>query len=907
MSLLALGVLSASVLAGPAAGHRVYLANENHTDYGWNASTEAYDDSMLNELDYYLDRIAATAADPPAAQARFVADSWYYLYLYETRRSPQQFQRLLGAMASGHITVPLNPLVTLYGALPTEAAIRAGYYPGRIERLYGAKFVHGEEMENATIPWGMAGIWARSGAKYSWKGICGCVTSAPYADRSLELFRWQAPDGSELLTKWYRFSGDNRSWGGYAEARALLSQSGIAETIARDTDPAHQLPVSGVFGYGWDDVTSQTSQFETEVAAWNAAHPGGDQAFVSNIVDYFHDVEQNKGSLPVLRGGWGNDWDLLPATLAQRTSSLRRSVEQLRTAEADAAIVHGVGSTGFWASHQGALSAAWIDFFKYFEHTWTDGGMTIPYVVNNKIQWQQQFTQAVVEFQADAAASLSALVQVPDEDRFLVFNPLGFSRTDYADLPIDGSGPYVVTDVATGAEALNQVVTLGGKTYLRILARDIPSLGYRVYRYGPGKPTAAPDAASVVGNRIESDRYRVVLGTRGELTSAFNKSTAMEMAGGGGLNDFGSGTSAGLGEENAGPVSVTLRQEIAGPPQRRVRVTLVKDVDRIVIDDEILEHIAATSSYDYHVNLTSPQIRFEEVGAIARPGLATAGGDFLAGTRADHMTLNHFVSFAEGGAAITLSNWDAFAMRVGHSTETTFDLSTPEVSILALGNLAYGGITDQGGDSYFEQRFALQGGAGPVTNSQAMQMSLAHQNPLQAIALPRNQSGPLVAPIASFLSVDAPNVVVTAFKPADEGNRGWVVRLWELDGAGTQFNIDASAFSPTAAYEVSLIETDVAPVALKDGVIRATIDANQIKAYRFVSTVDATPTPAPVTPTPELIRGDLDGDGHITATDLAGLIAALFLPSPPPQADVNADGATTSCDLSELIRQIGTR
>jgi alpha-mannosidase len=398
-----------------------------------------------------------------------------------------------------------------------------------------------------------------------------------------------------------------------------------------------------------------------------------------------------------------------------------------------------------------------------------------------------------------------------------------------------------------------------------------------------------------------------VLGTRGELTGAFDKIASMEMAGSGGLNDFGSGISAGLGVDNVGPVSVTLRQEIAGPPVRRVRVTLVRDVDRILIDDEILEHITSTSGYGYRINLTSPQVQFEEVGAMARPGLAREGGDFLAGTRADYMTLNHFVTFREAGAGITLSNWDAFAMRVGNSTQTTFDLKTPEVSVLALGNLAYGSTTDQGGDSYLQQRFALQGESGPLHNSQAMQISLAHQNPLQAIPVPHNQLGPLAAPTASFLSVDAPNVAVTALKPAEEGDRGWVVRLWELDGVGTHFNIDVSAFGPTAAYEVSLIETDVAPAALTGGVIQGSIEPNQIKAYRFDRTSDATPSPSQATPTPGPLRGDLDGDGHITAADLAGLIAALFLPSPPFQSDVNADGATTSCDLSELIRQIGTR
>src|SRR5262249_20949707 len=112
------------------------------------------DAAMLGELDYYLGRIAATAGNPPAEQSRFNCDNWYYVYLYEKNRSPAEYQTLISRMLDGHITAPLNPFVELYGGMPTEAAIRAGYYPGKLERLYGTQFLLAQEMETATIPWG---------------------------------------------------------------------------------------------------------------------------------------------------------------------------------------------------------------------------------------------------------------------------------------------------------------------------------------------------------------------------------------------------------------------------------------------------------------------------------------------------------------------------------------------------------------------------------------------------------------------------------------------------------------------------------------------------------------------------------------------------------------------------------
>src|SRR5262249_37172437 len=144
-----------------------------------------------------------------------------------------------------------------------------------------------------------------------------------------------------------------------------------------------------------------------------------------------------------------------------------------------------------------------------------------------------------------------------------------------------------------------------------------------------------PDAAAITGNRIESALYRVDLGSRGQLTSALDKTVSQEMAGAGGLDDFGSGSAGAPTAENGGPVSASLRVDVSGTPNRRVRVTLYAGVDRIEIDDEILQNYTSIGLYRFNANLTSPQIHFEEVGAIARPGLIAQGGDFLPGTRSD--------------------------------------------------------------------------------------------------------------------------------------------------------------------------------------------------------------------------------------------------------------------------------
>ena len=305
------------------------------------------------------------------------------------------------------------------------------------------------------------------------------------------------------------------------------------------------------------------------------------------------------------------------------------------------------------------------------------------------------------------------------------------------------------------------------------------------------------------------------------------------MAGSNGMNDYGTGTIQSVTAENVGPVSATLRVVLTGPA-RTVRVTLYADIDRIDIDNAITENVTGFQTYSYHANLADAQIRFEEIGAIARPGLVAGGGDYLPGTRASRMTLNHFVDFEKDGYHILLSNRDAFAMQVNDSTNDTFDLTGDEVHVVVMEQAPGAGSSDQGGDSLFINRFALRGVDAPFDAAEAMRTSLAHQNPLHVVALPRDQLGPLSSPSGSLLSVNSDQVVVTAFKPAEDQGHGFVVRAWELGGLPRAFNIDTSAMGTSRAWHTTLVETDITPTTVANGVVSAAATANEITTYRFI-------------------------------------------------------------------------
>lgn len=845
---IALGfVLGLSPLAASHAAD-LYLLNDNHTDYGWNATVEQVEETMATELDYYLEQIDRTANLAPELRAKYAADSWWYLYTYQRKRSPEQFQRLLTATRNGSITFPLNPLVELYGAMTTEAAIRAGYWPGRMQRRYGLSFKRAQAMENATLPWGLASIWRNSGAEYMWHGICGCVTDAPFAQRTTPLFRWRGPDGRDMLVKWYPFSGLTTSLGGYAEARSNLTLNALTKILKRTDLAPDGVPLIGVFGVGWDDVIS-LSQTPYDIARQWAAQvpPRADRVLVSNGEDYFNALESYVGRLPVLQGGWGLDWDLWVSTLTAPTTSARNSIERLRTTEMLAALATPA-SPGLWATLQPQLEAGLIDHMRYFEHSWgTTNGVPAESMISNKRQWAASLQAANDATEATVAPILASQFATPDEARFAVFNSLGFSRTDVADVPLATATPYVVTDVATGTEVPSQVVTLESGPVLRILARDVPSLGYRVYAYRPGASTAFADPAAVgsaspATSTLENADYRVSIDASGTIIGLFDKRAGRELAGDG-LNGMVGGQVSQASLTNVGPVSATLSLAISGTPPRQVALTLFRGINRLEIENRIVNfNVPAAGLYHYRFsfNLANPDLRFEDLGAIAKPGLTGEGGNFLAGSRPQYVALNHFVSLIDGDYATTLSNWDSFAMRIGNSSVGAFDLPSADLNVFAVGNPYTPGVFSsnirrQAGDRTFRHRFAIFSRPGAYSAAEAMRGSLAHQNPLYALPLPRNNAGPWTNPKASFLSVDKPNVVVFAFKPAEEEERGLIVRVWEMEGKPTSFTIDAGKLHPQQAYRANLIESDIEERPVIGGVMQGGwVGANMMRTYRLV-------------------------------------------------------------------------
>ncbi len=260
---------------------------------------------------------------------------------------------------------------------------------------------------------------------------------------------------------------------------------------------------------------------------------------------------------------------------------------------------------------------------------------------------------------------------------------MSWTRTDFTDLPLKWNSTVHVVDVATGLEVQSQIVRSGNQRFLRVLASNVPSVGYKAFEIRPGAGPGYPNAATVTATTIENGFYRVTVAGDGAITSLIDKTwgdrEVVRNIGGRVANDLGGNRTGTIVVENAGAVSVTLRATSVSPIPHITRITLHHNIKRVDVQNEITANFGDVKTWSYSFNIDTPNVWHEEVGAVIGARLLANGGHYSPrNARYDWLTLNHFVDIRDGVSGnygVTLSNWDNQFMPA--SVRAVFQRSTP--------------------------------------------------------------------------------------------------------------------------------------------------------------------------------------------------------------------------------------
>lgn len=675
-------------------------------------------------------------------------------------------------------------------------------------------------------------------------------------------------------------SNNGQTLGGYAEARGekvpISMESNMSQVIADMTtmcdtvsaSSVYPFNVAGAFGYGWDDLATYVSPAFITAAQQNTTATR--TVRVSNEEDFFRDVDRTYPNLPTESVSYGNEWDLYPVSMNEITAQVRRATEKLRSAEGLAALVSLKDSTF-------ARDLAWEAYGLYWEHDWTADG---PISKQDRANWQTKMHHRIVGYVDTlynrAVAGLGGQLKTAINPRFYVYNPLNWSRTDFADVAYLGAGSVRVVEAETGREVVSQRIQKVGKSFVRVWAEGVPSVGYKVYEIQSSRRGAIqPDAATVNGEFIQNDHYRIRLKKSGVISELHDRRAGNRPGPGGEphvrqlvkqrntgtpasrlLNDIGTkNPDAGnaLVVENRGPVSVTLKAVSNDPIAHTVRVTLFKNSrtagsPRIDIEDSLQANFGDVKAWAFSLNLTNPTTHHEELGAILTAKKETRGGHYASqNARYDYQTFNHFADLSEPNYGVTLSNQDCSFFKLGQTTATaarTDSLweTSAQLNALAGGQVdTYGsgkkdtlrlGIYNQNGAKAFRYHFALTTHANGFDALAAMKFALEHQNPLVTGAVTGSQA---VYPGTTFslLKTDAPGVLLWSLKAGEEGIRnGLIARFWNLDTAPATATLNL-ALPIRRAWQTTHIETNEEVLRPTANQLKANFSGRQLNTYRL--------------------------------------------------------------------------
>ncbi|MDE3178901.1 MAG: alpha-mannosidase [Acidobacteriota bacterium] len=383
------------------------------------------------------------------------------------------------------------------------------------QKKFGVDVKIGWNPDSFGYSWQLAQIYKRSGVDYfvtqkiSWND----TTKFPY-----KLFQWESPDGSRVLTFFPH---------GYGNQINVEQCSGfLAEDVPLCSGYKEQMLLFGMGDHGGGPTRQMLDAGVRWQKSPKAAFPtlkfGTPQGF-------FDSVDSNLASLnlPV----WDNELYLeyhrgTYTTQSESKRRMRESEVLMLTSEKFCSLAQLHGR----AYPQDQFEDCWRRIcFDQFHDMMAGSGIHVNYEDEAE---NLDFVKLTAEPQLHASLeTLEAMIDTRSEGvPVVVFNPLSWERNDVREVEVQFPGALAKVEVldpdgrvTPSAEVSRNKSTRTVK--VRFLARGVPAMGYKVFRFvSTAHPREAASTLKVNGTTMENEFLRVVVDpTTGCVTSLVNK------------------------------------------------------------------------------------------------------------------------------------------------------------------------------------------------------------------------------------------------------------------------------------------------------------------------------------------------------------------------------------------------
>ncbi|MHC4227522.1 MAG: glycoside hydrolase family 38 N-terminal domain-containing protein, partial [Planctomycetota bacterium] len=689
----------------------VYFIPITHHDLGYTDTIE----NVLNRYAGFYDDILRFCREtddwPDEAKYRYTAEgAWAMQHFIETRDT-ESIEELGKYVKLNRIEIGALMGNEISGLCGHEELVRLMYPSFRMARQFDAQILTGSITDVPGLSWGLPTVMAGAGVKYFFAGLptyfewgrndihTFWAESAVLRHGRPDAFRWQGPDGESVLVYYqgtYGFFGDVTGPHSYKYVMDRLP--GELEKMQKSDMPFSVMRYihNGVDNYPPDVKISEI------VRQWNNkwAYP---RLIVGTNTMFFEELEKQCPDIRTFRGELPHtDYVVGALSTARETTINRLTHDALARAEKLATAASLATDTSYPADD---IRKAYDDMLLYDEHTWGKAypaGKLQDWAWNEKSHYAyraagltQQITNASIQH------LVNSIEREEDGHYIIVFNPLSFARTDIVRVPKFRGTGFEVIDLSspgTGPEVCQNVNLAGPQSAvpyaayrhargqfephelrdLVFVAKDVPPLGYKVFKIGGKSPDNPSNNVTVGSNTLESRFYRITIdpGTGG-ISSIYDKESKRELVDKDAshkVNQFvmrwiQSGkvegpTSVTVQKGQTGPVcgSLIINGQGAGCPQITQEIILYDQIKRIDFANRILKDSTPLQEiyFAFPFRMDDPDFRFEGSNSVIKPFR-----DQFPGSNTNYYAVQHWADISDKQFGITLSPVESHLIEFG--------------------------------------------------------------------------------------------------------------------------------------------------------------------------------------------------------------------------------------------------
>ncbi len=516
---------SAQTRADPASegdNHKlaqVIVVFKTHFDIG-------YTDLARNVVKRYrtsmIDKALAVCGDtkelPPDHRFVWTLPGWPMHQILWPGQTEERRNRLHGAIRSGRLVWHALPGSLHTESLELEDIVRGLRFSAGLSRSFHMPSPRDAKMTDVpSHAWALPTTLRHAGIDFLHLG-CNSASASPEVPL---LFWWEGPDGSRLLT--------------------MYEASGYGSRLQPPDDWPHKTWLALIHtGDNHGPPAPGTVQKLLDDARKNLP---GVSVRMGRLSDFGDAILAEEPDLPVVRTDMPDTWIHGIMSMPIETKIARNTRPKIAALETLNTLLQCWDVDTESACE--AVSSAYEGSLMYGEHTW---GASVP--LDKRLYgraWQEELAAgkyahmeeswrehgAYIRTAQDSvcpalAANMQTLARSINVDgpRVVVFNPLPWKRDDV--VTVDGGASLGTSwkDAATG----ETISAERSGDSLRLLLRQLPSLGYRTYVPAASRDADGGVSVGPVSGVIENSRYRVQLdAARGVISSLEDKQSGREL------------------------------------------------------------------------------------------------------------------------------------------------------------------------------------------------------------------------------------------------------------------------------------------------------------------------------------------------------------------------------------------